>query len=188
MSIFDTPTIEQLIAATEQRMAQLATEGNAEVGRLQKELEQSPKDPEMWFDLGIALNQTGVQYTELAQQLALLRYRLEHPDEEEEQAEEQPLSADISAVLPVFRQALEAFDHTQQLQADYYGVACQRGIAYANMQDPNNAKECFLQALEDDDEDFTAAYYLGQVYRDMGEDDLADRYLALSEQLNAADQ
>ena len=40
------------------------------------------------------------------------------------------------------------------------------------------------ESLGRDEEDFTAASYLSMVYRDMGKDDLADKYQKLSEELN----
>jgi tetratricopeptide (TPR) repeat protein len=46
------------------------------------------------------------------------------------------------------------------------------------------AEQCYLQALRDDDEDFSAAYYLGITYRNMGDETLAEKYLALANQLN----
>ncbi len=46
------------------------------------------------------------------------------------------------------------------------------------------AEQCYFKALEEDEEDFTAASYLAMVYRDMGKDDLADKYQTLSQELS----
>ena len=46
------------------------------------------------------------------------------------------------------------------------------------------AEQCYLKALEEDEEDFSAAYYLGCTYRDMGDEERASRYFALADQLN----
>ena len=54
------------------------------------------------------------------------------------------------------------------------------------MHDLENAERCYLKALEDDDEDFTAAYYLSQVYSEMGKTDLAEKYQRISDELNGS--
>ena len=55
-----------------ERMEQLYENGNADVQRLNRELERTPDDAEMWFELGQAHNQTGLQYLELASEKAKL--------------------------------------------------------------------------------------------------------------------
>ena len=185
MDIFNTLTPEAMAMAIEQQMKVLAANGGSEVVRLQKELESSPKDAELWFELGVALNQAGLQYDDLAARLAELRYGMEFPDEVLEEPQEViPLNVDVSEGNKLYNYALEAFDRVLELQPDYYGVACQRGIVYGNLLDYPHAEECYLQALKDDEEDFTAAYYLSMVYRDMGKEELADKYMKLSEELN----
>ena len=57
---------------------------------------------------------------------------------------------------------------------------------YANLRDLPHAEECYLKAMEEDDEDFTAAFYLSQVYHDMGKEDLAEKYQKIADELNAA--
>ena len=174
-----------MAVAIERQMKVLAANGGSEVMRLQKELEASPKDAELWFELGVALNQAGLQYDDLAARLAELRYSMEFPDEGLEESQEAiPLNVDVSGGNNLYTHALEAFDRVLELQPDYYGVACQRGIVFGNLQDYARAEECYLQALKDDEEDFTAAYYLSMVYRDLGKEELADKYQKLSEELN----
>lgn len=185
MDIFNTLTPEAMAVAIERQMTVLAANGGSEVVRLQKELETSPKDAELWFELGVTLNQAGLQYDDLAARLAELRYSMEFPDEGQEEPQEAiPLNVDVSEGNKLYNYALEAFDRVLELQPDYYGVACQRGIVFGNLQDYARAEECYLQALKDDEEDFTAAYYLSMVYRDMGKAELADKYLKLSDELN----
>ncbi len=92
----------------------------------------------------------------------------------------------MAAGRPFYQYSLAAFDKVLELNPDYYGVACQKGVVYGNMRDLENAEQCYLKALEDDDEDFTAAYYLSMVYSEMGKDDLAEKYQKISEELNLA--
>ncbi len=162
-------------------MEQLYENGNSDVQRLEKELERMPDDAELWFELGLAHNQTGLQYLELAFQKADLEYLETHPE-----AEEEPESIEVNApqALAMFEGALKAFDKVLQLMPEYYGVQCQRGIALANMQRYEEAEQCYLKALEEDEEDFSAAYYLACTYRDMGDEDRAKKYFALAEELN----
>lgn len=170
-----------MIKVLGERMEQLYENGNSDVQRLEKELERMPDDAELWFELGLAHNQTGLQYLELAFQKADLEYLETHPE-----AEEEPESIEVNApqALAMFEGALKAFDKVLQLMPEYYGVQCQRGIALANMQRYEEAEQCYLKALEEDEEDFSAAYYLACTYRDMGDEDRAKKYFALAEELN----
>lgn len=164
-----------------ERMEQLYENGNADVQRLNRELGRTPDDAEMWFELGLAHNQTGLQYLELAFEKAKLEYLEAHPD-----AEEEPESIEVNApqALAMFDGALKAFDKVVELMPEYYGVQCQRGIALANMQRYEEAEQCYLKALEEDEEDFSAAYYLGCTYHEMGDEERSKKYLALAESLN----
>lgn len=164
-----------------ERMEQLYEKGNSDVQRLNRELERTPDDAELWFELGLAHNQTGLQYIELAFQKANLEYLEAHPE-----AEEEPESLEVNApqALAMFEGALKAFDKVLELMPDYYGVQCQRGVALGNMHRYEEAEQCYLKALEEDEEDFSAAYYLGCTYRDMGDEERASRYFALADQLN----
>ena len=76
MNIFNTPSPEELVAAIERQLAHIANSGSGDVIRLRKEVQRTPDDPEQWFELGIALNQAGLQYRDLALQLADFHYRL----------------------------------------------------------------------------------------------------------------
>ena len=173
MDIFNQLTPEAMAEAMTKRMEQLLANGSDDVTRLRKELEKTPDDAEMWFELGLAYNQAGLQYEDMAVRLALL-----------ESGEEVTLHVNVTAVRPLYEESLKAFDKVAELEPDYYGVACQKGIVYGNMHDLENAEACYLQALKDDDEDFTAAYYLSIVYGDMGKADLAEEYARLAEKLN----
>ena len=73
------------------------------------------------------------------------------------------------------------------MEPDYYGVQTQRGIIYGNLHRMEEAERCYLQALQDDEEDFSAAYYLGLTYRDMGNEEMAKKYLSLAKELNPDD-
>lgn len=178
-----------MAVAIEQQIKVLAANGGPDVVRLQNEVKASPKDAELWFELGVALNQAGLQYDDLAARLVELRYSMEFPDEGLEDAPEViPPKVDVSEGNRLYTYALEAFDRVLEIQPDYYGVACQRGIVYGNLQDYVRAEECYLQALKEDEEDFTAASYLSMVYRDLGKDDLADKYLKMSEDLSSREE
>ena len=173
MDIFNQLTPEAMAEAMTKRMEQLLANGSDDVTRLRKELEKTPDDAEMWFELGLAYNQAGLQYD------------MEHEGEPlPESGEEVTLHVNVTAVRPLYEESLKAFDKVAELEPDYYGVACQKGIVYGNMHDLENAEACYLQALKDDDEDFTAAYYLSIVYGDMGKADLAEEYARLAEKLN----
>ena len=172
MNIFNTPSPEEFVAAIERQLAHIANSGSGDVIRLRKEVQRTPDDPEQWFELGIALNQAGLQYRDLALQLADFHYRQEHPE------------IDDAAAMDLFGLALDALDHVERLSPDYYGLQCQKGMIHGNMHNYPLAEQCYLQALRDDDEDFSAAYYLGITYRNMGDETLAEKYLALANQLN----
>ncbi|MBR4803126.1 MAG: hypothetical protein IK032_00630, partial [Bacteroidales bacterium] len=114
MDIFNTLTPEAMAMAIEQQMKVLAANGGSEVVRLQKELESSPKDAELWFELGVALNQAGLQYDDLAARLAELRYGMVFPDEVLEEPQDViPLNVDVSEGNKLYNYALEAFDRVQ---------------------------------------------------------------------------
>ena len=185
MDIFNTLTPEALADAIAKQMQQLVATGGDDVVRLRKELEKTPNDIETWFNLGLALNQAGLQYEDLAVRLAELRFSQDFQDENMMPEEEMPLlKVEVSEGNVLYTEALQAFDHVLELDPDYYGVACQKGVVYGNLQDYENAEKYYLKALQDDEEDFSAAYYLSLTYRDMGKDDLADKYLQLADQLN----
>ena len=178
MELLDRPTMIKMLS---ERMEQLYEKGNADVQRLNRELERTPDDAEMWFELGLAHNQTGLQYLELAFEKAKLEYLEAHPD-----AEEEPESLEVNApqALAMFEGALKAFDKVVELMPEYYGVQCQRGIALANMQRFEEAEQCYLKALVEDEEDFSAAYYLGCTYHELGDEERSKKYFALAEKLN----
>lgn len=191
MNIFDTVTPDTFVEALQQRMERLATTGGDEVVRLREEVSKSPKDPEAWFDLGVALNQAALQYTDLAVRLAEFQMEQTQPsldDAEDATAEEeQPIRVDVSAVRPLYEDAIAAFEKVKELEPDYYGLLTQIGNVYGNLGNLQQAEQCYLHALEEDEEDFSAAYYLGCTYRDMGDEEKAARYFDLAKQLNPDD-
>ena len=166
-------------------MEQLYEQGNADVQRIEKELERMPDDAELWFESGLAHNQSGLQYLDLAIEKARLEYFEAHPETEEEP---EHWEVDVPKAGAMFNAALAAFDKVLELMPDYYGVQCQRGVALGNMQRYDEAVECYLKALEEDEEDYAAAYYLACTYRDMGDEEKAERYFALAKELNPDDE
>lgn len=178
MDLLDRPTMIKMLG---ERMQQLYEVGNADVQRLNKELERTPKDAELWFELGLAHNQTGLQYLDMAIEKARLEYLEAHPEGEEEP---EHLDVDAPQAWALFNGALQAFDKVLELEPEYYGVQCQRGIALGNMQQYEEAEKCYQKALEEDEEDFSAAYYLGCTYRDMGDEERAAKYFDLAHELN----
>lgn len=175
-----------MIKMLDERMQHLHEQGNADVQRLEKELERMPDDVELWFEMGLAHNQSGLQYLDMASEKARLEYLEAHPDTEEDAEIE--LRVDASAAYALFETALADFDKVLELMPDYYGVQCQRGIALGNMQRYEEAEQCYLKALEEDEEDYAAAYYLGCTYRDMGDEERAAKYFALAEELNTEEE
>lgn len=176
--MLDRPTMIKML---DERMEQLYQNGNADVQKLKKEIERMPDDAELWFELGLAHNQAGLQYIDMAFEKAALEYYEANPEAE---GEPEHLTVEVPKAMEMFTSALRVFDKVLELMPDFYGVQCQRGIALGNMHRYEEAEQCYLKALEEDEEDFTAASYLSMVYRDMGKDDLADKYQRLSEELN----
>ena len=158
------------------QIEKIDTVGTDEMIRLRRDLEKDDSDPSQWFDLGLALNQAGIHRDVLVTQ----REEMLHPDEEE-------ITVDLSGSAPLYEEALKVFDRVLQMEPDYYGVQTQRGIVCGNLHRLEEAEQCYLKALKDDDEDFSAAYYLGLTYRDMGKEELATKYLALAHELNPDD-
>ena len=156
MDIFKTLTPEAMASAITSQMEQLLTSGSDDVVRLRKD-----------------------------ESLAGIQYDMEHKADGGEE-EEVTLQVNVPAGRPLYQDSLAAFDKVLELNPDYYGVACQKGVVYGNMHDLENAERCYLKALEDDDEDFTAAYYLSQVYGEMGKTDLAEKYQRISDELNGS--
>ena len=162
--MLDRPTMIKML---DERMEQLYQNGNADVQRLKKEIERMPDDAELWFELGLAHNQAGLQYIDMAFEKAALEYYEANPEAE---GEPEHLTVEVPKAMEMFTSALQVFDKVL--------------IAFGNMHRYEEAEQCYLKALEEDEEDFTAASYLSMVYRDMGKDDLADKYQKLSEELN----
>ena len=182
MDFFDRATMIKML---DERMNDLFEHGNSDVQRLEKELERTPDDAELWFESGLAHNQSGLQYLDMAIEKARMEYFEAHPEAEEEP---EHLNVDVPQARAMFNAALSAFDKVLELMPEYYGVQCQRGVALANMQQYEEAVGCYLKALEEDDEDFSAAYYLACTYRDMGNEEQAARYFALAKELNPDDE
>lgn len=193
-----------MMEVIESQMARLLSEGNADMARLQKEVEHDPTDPTMWFDLGVATNQAGLQYGGLLVEKA--KFENAAPEEPkageaapEEKAEcpscseqgccsaqaEEPIMVDLTPAMPLFERSIECFTKVLELEPDYYGCYTQMGTVYANMQRLDKAVECFTKALEDDDEDFSAVYYLACAYRDLGNAEQAEKLFKRAEELSA---
>lgn len=167
---------EGMLRLIEGQIEKIDTVGTDEVLRLRHDLESNADDPSQWFDYGLALNQAGMHRDVLVTQ----REAMLHPDDEE-------VKVDLSGSVPLYEEALKVFDKVLAMEPGYYGVHTQRGIVNGNLHHMEAAEQCYLQALEDDDEDFSAAYYLGLTYRDMGDEEKAQKYLALARELNPDD-
>lgn len=176
-NIINNLTPEGMVNLIDKQIEKIDTVGTDEMIRLQRDLKDYPDDPSQWFDYGIALNQAAMHRIMLLDE----REHILHPDDED-------IESDLQGSIPLLEQALKAFDHVLDMEPDYYGVQTQKGIVYGNMQRLSDAEQCYLQALQDDDEDFSAAYYLGLTYRDMGREDDARKYLALAHELNPDDE
>lgn len=167
-----------MIAVLEREMAALREGKSKENQRIIRVAEGDENDPSAWFDMGMNDIEEALRYEDLAFERARIQYYQEHPE-----AEEATLNVAIPELADFYHHALECFDHVLQLDSEYYGVHCQRGICYANMHDNENAETAFLQALKDDDEDANAAYNLALLYEDWGKDDKAAEYFALAQKL-----
>lgn len=195
-----------MVEVLEGQMARLLSVGNADMERLQKEVEHDPKDPTMWFDLGVAVNQAGLQYGALLIEKTKLELAaLEETEEGESACEEQAecptcagqgcgaaqgeeevtITVDNSAAMPLFERSVECFKKVLELEPEYYGCHTQMGTVYANMQRLEEAVVCFQKALEEDDEDFSAVYYLACAYRDLDNAEQAEALFKRAEELSA---
>lgn len=168
---------EETIRLIEQQIRTIDTEGSDDVRRLRHEVERSPKEAEYWFELGLALNQAAMQ----RDYLLIHKTQIENPDAE-------MIEVDCAASTPLFEEAIHAFRTVLQLEPDYYGVHTQLGIVLSNLHRLAEAEAEYLQALKDDEEDFSAAYYLGLNYRDMGDEDKAQHFLQMAHDLNPDDE
>lgn len=173
MDVFKEMTVDDMVKAIDEQIAKLDNEGSDDIIRLRRDLEKIPDDASLWFDLGIALNQAAMQ----RDYLVIERAQLLNPDADH-------VEVDCAGSTPIFEQALEAYAKTLELEPDYYGVQTQRGIVFANLHRLDEAEQAYLQALREDDEDFSAAFYLSQVYADKGDEVSAQKYAALARQLN----
>lgn len=183
MQPIDKATMIEMLGS---QMARLCEAGNTDVQRLAKECQRTPEDPEVWFELGLAYNQSGLTYLDLAAEKA--RFEYDEEPEPGKEGEEVHIVIDGAPARAMFQQALDALDKVLELEPEYYGLQTQRGVICGNMNDSEGAIKCFLQALKDDDEDFSAAYYLACAYRDMGDEEQAQKYFALSHELNPDDE
>lgn len=168
--------LEGMIRLIEGQIRKIDTVGTDDVARLRRDLEDNADDPSQWFDYGLALSQAAMNRDALVAR----REELLHPDEKE-------VEVDLSGSIPLYEEALRAYDRVLQMEPDYYGVQTQRGIVCGNLHRMEEAERCYLKALEDDEEDFSAAYYLGLTYRDMGDEEKAQKYLTLARELNPGD-
>lgn len=242
MNLLNGKSLEELIDIDIRTIDQ---DGGEDCKRIQKELEKSPNDPEVWFNLGMAYVDSAVTRHFLmcrkaeidaanaarkAEEEALAKAEEAEGEEDneftgsEEAAEESvseiddvadkeddaPFSSeeddsiadsscregncgcgggtpdflDIDPVeaRPFCEKAIECFQHTLQLEPEYYGVQCQMGVTYVYMKEYVLAQECFKKAVEEDEEDFSAIYYLGQTYHAMGNEAMAKHYFELAEE------
>lgn len=174
--IINNLTPEGMIQIIDRQIEKLDTVGSDDMIRLRKHLEHDASDPTMWFDLGIALNQAAMQ----RDYLEVDRAQLLNPGAEE-------MDVDGSGSTHLLEEALSVFRKVLEMEPDYYGVHTQMGIVYSNLHRFDEAEQCYLQALKEDEEDFSAAYYLGLTYRDKGDETLAQKYLTLAHELNPDD-
>ena len=171
--VFGQMTADDMVRIIDRQIEKLDTVGSDDMIRLRREIEQHTGDPANWFDLGIAINQAALQRSHLLTE----RAQLLDPGVGE-------CDADTGSSIPLYERALEAFHKVLELEPQYYGVWCQIGTVYGNMQRYDDAETCYRRALQEDDEDFSAAYFLGCVLRDKGDEEQARHYFALAHDLN----
>ena len=108
--MLDRPTMIKML---DERMEQLYQNGNADVQRLKKEIERMPDDAELWFELGLAHNQAGLQYIDMAFEKAALEYYEANPEAE---GEPEHLTVEVPKAMEMFTSALQVFDKVLELQ------------------------------------------------------------------------
>ena len=168
---------EGMLRLIDGQIEKIDTVGTDEVIRLRRDLQGNGDDASQWFDYGIVLNQAAMHRDMLVAQ----REQLLHPEAEE-------VEVDFSGSVPIYEEALKAYRHVLEMEPEYYGVHTQMGVVLGNLHRLEEAEACYLEALKEDEEDFSAAYYLGLTYRDMGREDLAQKYLKLAHELNPDDE
>lgn len=194
MVILNDPTPLELLSS---QLKSLESSGTDEYRKALQEVEQEPTSADAWFALGGALDGMVSMRNLLLSQLAMLEAMEEAAPEETPSSEENVNeecchcgSCDADQEAPVvlddkarelYQRALESYDKVLALEPDYYGVHCQKGLIYSYQQRNAEAIDAFLKAIEED-EDYSAAYYLGHLYREMGDEALSEKYLALAQE------
>ena len=176
------PDRKEVIAQMKQEMALMLNHQTDTLVQVKKDLDHNADDPSTWFDLGMALMVAGELYESLSTEVAIMTYLEEHP-EAEEVPEHLTDTADKGAQL--YEDALRAFDKVRQMDPEYWGVQCQCGLALTELGKLEVAEKYFLQALKEDEEDVGAATYLANLYERMGNEELAQKYTQLAEELSA---
>lgn len=167
---------EGMAKAIAQDIERLLTQGGKDSARLTAEVLKAPDDAVAWFDLGVAVGAD----VDMLDYLMAQKYVMENPGTE---IVEGTPYAEESAKNRLYEKALKCFSKVLELDPEYYGVRYQMGVVYANMQNYCEAEKCFLQALDDDEEDVSAASGLAMVYHDMGDEERSSRYQAMADRL-----
>lgn len=191
MDILNDPTPHELLTS---QLRSLESHGTDEYRKALQEVEQEPQSAEAWFNLGCALDGMVSMRNLLLSQLAMLEAAVDDHDGDAADGEghdscegcschpddDAPLVLDDKAV-ELYQRALESYDKVLSLDPSYYGVHCQKGLILSYQQRNDEAVAAFLKAIEAD-EDYSAAYYLGHLYKEMGDEALADKYLAMAQE------
>lgn len=185
MSIFDKLQSNDLVRMIDQELEMLRRCQSLDCRHAIRQVESCPKEPDAWFEYGLLSVQEGLRYEQLSIEKAHQTYLQSNPDTDPDAEIE--LEVNIPELVEFHTRAIECFDKVLALDPSYYGVQCQRGIAYANIHQYQLAEQAFLQALKDDDEDAAAAYNLALTYRDMGNEAKAAEYFGLAQRLNPDD-
>lgn len=181
MSLLDKLKETDMIAVIEREMTGLLDGRSLENKRLERVSAANENDPEAWFELGMNVIDEALRYEDLALEKARLQYQQEHPELVEDV--DVTINTDIPELYTFYAHALMCFDKVLELDSEYYGVQCQRGVCFANMHEFEKAESAFLQALKDDDEDANAAFNLALLYQDNGKEDKSAEYFALAQDL-----
>ena len=192
------------IEMVSEQLLAVDAEDTDELRRMKREAELSPDDPEVWFNLGGAYDELASTHNILTAQKAMLMEaeKMEAGQEESDEEEPQPATDDsqpscdndtcpeecpdspLHTLQPVhdeksrdlYAKALECYRKVICLEPEYYGVLCQMGLIHSYLSQNDEAIAAFKRAIEQD-EDYSAAYYLGHLYIEMGDETQGRLYL-----------
>lgn len=157
-----TKSIEELLSM---QLTEMDSGDSTAIIKLKKEQERQPDDATIMFDLGVAYTQQALDRSVLVDKIIA----------------ETDMTPSQEPTRQLWLKALEQFNHVIELDSEYYGIHTHIGIVYSNLGQLEQALESYTRALHDDDEDFSACYYMGQTLLALGREDEAQQFLQRAE-------